>query len=261
MSTIDVVRERAPLVHCITNYVVVNFVANGLLAAGAAPVMAHAHTEVGDMAGIADALYLNIGTLDPAQVEAMRLAAVAASEKGIPVVLDPVGAGATRYRTETALALLEEFRITCLRGNGGEIAALLGETAQVRGVEGSTTADPTTLAAKAALHFGTLVAVTGPVDIVSDGRQHIEIDLGHPWMSRVSGTGCLLSAVVAAFLAVAPENRLKATGNALAYFAAAGEEAHRRAQDLGLGAFAGAFLDALSMIDHGHLGHVLKVDA
>src|SRR5438874_4184891 len=134
-ATLRTLRERNPLVHQITNYVVMNETANATLALGALPVMAHAREEVEEMVGLASALVLNIGTLSPHWVEAMLLAGRAATERGIPVVLDPVGSGATRYRTDTARRILEEVQVTVLRGNQGEIATLVGVDAEVRGVE------------------------------------------------------------------------------------------------------------------------------
>ena len=134
-DTLRRLREAKPLVHQITNYVVMNETANATLAVGALPVMAHAREEVEEMVAIAGALVLNIGTLSPDWVEAMLLAGRAANERGVPVVLDPVGAGATAYRTETAKRLLDEVRVTVLRGNAGEVATLVGVAAEVRGVE------------------------------------------------------------------------------------------------------------------------------
>ncbi len=134
-ATLAAIRSGRPLVHQLTNYVVMNETANATLAVGALPVMAHAHEEVEEMVGLAAALVLNIGTLEPAWVESMLLAGRAASARGIPVVLDPVGAGATRYRTETAKRILDEVAVTVLRGNAGEIATLVGVEAEVRGVE------------------------------------------------------------------------------------------------------------------------------
>src|SRR5438309_11064030 len=138
-KTLGELRERRPLVHQITNYVVMNETANATLAVGALPVMAHAREEVEEMVGLASALVLNIGTLSPAWVEAMVLAGKAANARGIPVVLDPVGAGATTYRTETAKRILDEVEVTVVRGNQGEIATLVGAQAEVRGVESMAT--------------------------------------------------------------------------------------------------------------------------
>src|ERR687885_1742375 len=173
-------RERKPLVHQITNYVVMNETANATLALGALPVMAHAREEVEEMVSLAGALVLNIGTLSPHWVEAMLAAGRAANERGIPVVLDPVGAGATAYRTETAKRILDEVRVTVLRGNPGEVATLVGRAAEVRGVEsmgaGESGAD---LARTAARALGCVASVTGPVDHVSDGERDIAVANGH----------------------------------------------------------------------------------
>src|ERR1700745_2553315 len=158
-------RARKPLVHQITNYVVMNETANATLALGALPVMAHAREEVEEMVGLAGALVLNIGTLSPHWVESMLRAGQAANAAGVPVVLDPVGAGATRYRTETARRLLDEVNVTVVRANQGEMATLLGVTAEVRGVESiGVEGDPADLARRAATALGVVAAVTGPVD-------------------------------------------------------------------------------------------------
>src|ERR671912_2163071 len=150
-STLGVLRERKPLVHNITNYVVMNETANAILALGALPVMAHAAEEVAEMVGLAGALVLNIGTLSERWVEAMLLAGRAANERDVPVVLDPVGAGATSYRTTTARRLLDEIDVAVLRGNAGEVATLVGVEAEVRGVESiATDSDPAELARAAA---------------------------------------------------------------------------------------------------------------
>src|SRR5919109_5439289 len=153
-----------PLVHQITNYVVMNETANATLALGALPVMAHAREEVEEMVGLAGALVINIGTLSPAWVDAMLLAGRRANERGIPIVVDPVGAGATRYRTDTARRLLEELDVTVLRGNAGEVATLVGVEAEVRGVESiGVGGEPAELAREAARTLGVVASVTGPV--------------------------------------------------------------------------------------------------
>ena len=161
-------RERKPLVHQITNYVVMNETANATLALGALPVMAHAREEVAEMVRLAGALVLNIGTLSPHWVEAMLIAGKAANEQGVPVVLDPVGVGATTYRTETAKRILDEVRVTVLRGNAGEVATLVGVEAEVRGVESiDAGGDAADLAQQAARSLELVASVTGPGDPVS----------------------------------------------------------------------------------------------
>src|SRR5881398_3587039 len=212
-------RERKPLVHQITNYVVMNETANATLALGALPVMAHAREEVEDMVALAGALVLNIGTLSPHWVEAMLLAGRAANEHGVPVVLDPVGAGATRFRTETARRLLDEVKIAVLRGNQGEVATLVGVEAEVRGGESAD------LARTAARNLGLVAAVTGPVDHVSDGDRALAVANGHELLASVTGTGCMSSALTGCFLAGKPSDPLEAAAEALAAFGVAGEDA------------------------------------
>ena len=180
-----------------------NETANATLALGALPVMAHAREEVEEMVGIAGALVLNIGTLSPHWVEAMLLAGRAANEHGVPVVLDPVGAGATTYRTETAKRILDEVRVSVLRGNAGEIATLVGVDAEVRGVESIGAAgDAAELARTAGARLGLVASVTGPVDHVSDGDTVVAVANGDPLIASITGTGCMSSALTGCFLAV-----------------------------------------------------------
>jgi hydroxyethylthiazole kinase len=240
-------RERKPLVHQITNYVVMNETANATLALGALPVMAHAPEEVEEMVGLAGALVINIGTLSAHWVEAMLAAGRAANERGVPVVLDPVGAGATRYRTETARRILDEVVVTVLRGNAGEVATLVGVDAEVRGVESIGAADdPAGLAREAARMLGLVASVTGPVDYVSDGERVLAIANGHPLLAAITGTGCMSSAVTGCFLAVAGLP-LEAAAEALVAFGVAGEDAARGAR--GPGSFHVNLYDALAALD------------
>jgi hydroxyethylthiazole kinase len=247
-ETLRTLRDRKPLVHQITNYVVMNETANATLALGALPVMAHAREEVEEMVALAGALVINIGTLSPHWVDAMLLAGKAANERGVPVVLDPVGAGATRYRTETARRLLGEVKVAVLRGNEGEVATLVGVEAEVRGVEsmevGGEAAD---LARTAARSLGVAVSVTGPVDHVSDGARIISVANGHELLARVTGTGCMSAAVTGCFLAVKPLAALEAAAEALAAFGVAGEDAARGAR--GPGSFHAGLYDALAALD------------
>jgi len=241
------VRERKPLVHQITNYVVMNESANATLALGALPVMAHAREEVEEMVALAAALVLNIGTLSPHWVEAMLLAGCAANERGVPVVLDPVGAGATAYRTETAKRILDEVGVTVLRGNPGEVSTLVGADAEVRGVESiGGTGDPADLARTAARELGVIASVTGAVDHVSDGETVVAIANGHPLLAAITGTGCMSSAITGCFLAVA-DSPLDAAVEALVAFGAAGEDAASGAK--GPGSFHVALYDALAALD------------
>ena len=241
-------REAKPLIHQITNYVVMNETANATLALGALPVMAHAREEVEEMAAIAGALVLNIGTLSPHWVDAMIAAGKVANERGIPVVLDPVGVGATRYRTETAERILDEVRVTVLRGNAGEVATLVGVEAEVRGVESiDAGGDAAELAARAAQSLGLVASVTGPVDHVSDGRRTIAVENGDPMLATITGTGCISSALTGCFLAVNADRPLEAAAEALVALGVAGEDAARDAK--GPGSFHVGLYDALAALD------------
>ncbi len=241
-------RERKPLVHQITNYVVMNETANATLALGALPVMAHAREEVEEMVALAGALVLNIGTLSRHWIDAMLLAGKAANEHGIPVVLDPVGAGATRFRTETARRLLDEVKVAVLRGNQGEVATLVGVEAEVRGVESiAAGGEPADLARTAARNLGLVTSVTGPVDHVSDGERVLAVANGHELLAAVTGTGCMSSAITGCFLAVAQDRPLEAAAAALAAFGVAAEDAARDAQ--GPGSFHVGLYDALAALE------------
>ncbi|MDE5415374.1 hydroxyethylthiazole kinase [Alkalihalobacillus sp. MEB203] len=249
MYTFEKIKVDQPLIHCMTNVVVTNFTANGLLAIGASPVMAYAKEEVQDLAQIAGALLLNIGTLNNEQVDAMVLAGQAANKTGVPVILDPVGAGATAYRTETTKRILSEVNFAVLRGNGGEVAALLGESGMIKGVDGSTTLPKDVLAKKAKEIFNTITVITGETDVVTDGEQTYEIANGHPWMTKVVGTGCLLGAVLGAFLSVNKENPVQTLAEGLAFYGIAGEIAYEQAKDKGIGTYQEAFLNVLHQMN------------
>jgi hydroxyethylthiazole kinase len=247
-TTLRQLRKRKPLVHQITNYVVMNETANATLAVGALPVMAHAREEVEEMVALAGALVLNIGTLSPSWVEAMLAAGKAANAAGIPVVLDPVGAGATRYRTETAKRILAEVDVAVLRGNQGEVATLVGVAAEVRGVESIGAADDAADVARAAARsLGLVASVTGPVDHVSDGERSIAVENGHELLATVTGTGCMSSAITGCFLAVNRAAALEAAAEALAAFGVAGEDAAQDAK--GPGTFHVNLYDALAALD------------
>ncbi len=241
-------REKRPLVHQITNYVVMNETANATLAIGALPVMAHAPEEVEEMAGLAGALVLNIGTLSASWIDAMLLAGRAANARGVPVVLDPVGVGATRYRTDTAKRILDVVDVAVLRGNAGEVATLAGVDAEVRGVESIGAAESAAdVARSAALSLGVVASVTGSVDHVSNGARVVAVENGHPLLASITGTGCMSSAITGAFLAVRPDEPLEAAAEALAAFGVAGENAAPGAK--GPGSFHVNLYDALAALD------------
>lgn len=229
--SLDAIRERKPLIHSITNYVVMNETANATLCIGALPIMSHAIEEVEEMVGIAGALVLNIGTLSPDWIDAMEAAGKRANELGIPVILDPVGAGATRLRTESSKRLLQNVRVSIVRGNAGEIAALAGIASEVRGVESiSTSASTEEIARGFASVFGCTAAITGVVDVVSNGQMTAKISNGHPMLAKVVGTGCMSNVIVASFAAVDDDPFTAAIGG-LSAFGIAGEMAARVSGD------------------------------
>jgi hydroxyethylthiazole kinase len=238
------VRTRKPLIHHITNLVVMNETANITLCAGALPVMAHAPEEVAEMVTAASALVLNIGTLTTGQIEAMLLAGKCANQRGIPIVLDPVGAGATCFRTESAIRLLSELSIAIVRGNLAEVAVLAGFQARISGVESlGVAAEPAKVAQELAQKFHCVAAITGVVDVLSDGSRTTRVSNGHAMMSAVTGTGCMATTVVACYAAVEPD-KLLAASSALAVYGLAGEIAAKPAK--GPGSFHAALYDALA---------------
>lgn len=240
-------RKKRPLVHHITNYVTVNDCANIAICAGAAPVMADATEEMEEMVGIASALVLNIGTLNSRLVDSMLIAGQAANSHGIPVLVDPVGAGATSYRTSTVQRLLDELDVAILKGNAGEIATMAGSEAKVVGVDShGVSGDPMGICQEYAESLGCTVVMTGPTDIISDGRSIFTVENGHPLMESVSGTGCMASTVVAAFSTVCEDHALS-SASALAAFGLAGERAAVRGQ--GPMSFKAALFDSLDALD------------
>lgn len=250
-------RAKAPLVHNITNFVVMNFTANALLAIGASPVMAHAVEEVEDMVSIAGALVVNIGTLSPLWVEGMQRAMAKAAQTGKPIVLDPVGAGATPYRNNVLTALLETAPPAIIRGNGSEILALAGASIQTKGVD--STADSTdSIGAARALseRFGSVVSVSGAVDVIVHGNRTAWISNGVPLMTKVTGMGCSASALAGAFAAVVTDP-FEAAVSAAVTMGVCGELAYRAAKLPG--SFQIAFLDTLSDISPAHLAELSKI--
>lgn len=241
------VRERGPLVHHITNYVVMNDTANLTLAIGALPVMAHAREEVEEMVGAAGSLVLNPGTLSSPWVEAMLLAGKRANVSGVPVVYDPVGVGATKYRSETGKRFLAELRLSVIRGNSGEVGALAGAGGVVRGVESvEGVADPAAVAGALAARTGAVVAITGARDVIANGSRVLGVDNGHPMMRLVTGTGCMATAMVGAFCAV-EHDFLVAAAAALVCYGIAGELAAEGCA--GPGSFRMRLIDALYNLD------------
>ncbi|ASR11098.1 hydroxyethylthiazole kinase (plasmid) [Rhizobium leguminosarum bv. viciae] len=246
-AMLKAMREKPPLVQCITNYVAMNIAANVLLAAGASPAMVHAAEEAGEFAAIASAVTINIGTLSTQWIDGMQAAAKAATSAGKPWVLDPVAHYATAFR-RNAVAELLALKPTIIRGNASEIIALAGGESRGQGVDSR---DPVEQAEGSARWLAerqrAVVAVTGAVDFVTDGERAVRIEGGSALMPQVTALGCSLTCLVGAFAATAPEDIFGATVAALSTFAIAGEEAALGAA--GPGSFSWRFLDALTALD------------
>ena len=241
----EAVRKKVPLVHQITNYVTVNDCANATICAGGSPVMTD---EIGDapvMTGFASALVLNIGTANARVVDTMIACGKAANDAGVTVVLDPVGVGATSFRSSAVELILEKVDVAVIKGNAGEISIMAGEAGKVRGVD--SVGGSGAMAAEAlAKRTGTVVGMTGPVDYVSDGKRTYSLSNGHELMGRISGTGCMLSAVVGCYVGTKGAS-VDSVAAAISAFCIAGDLAGEKAQ--GPGTFKPLLFDALYNMD------------
>ncbi|MFH1721633.1 MAG: hydroxyethylthiazole kinase [Candidatus Altiarchaeota archaeon] len=249
--------EQKPLVHHLTNWVTISDCAQITRSFGALPVMAHAIDEVEEMVGIASALVLNIGTLTPELIDSMILAGKAANEKGTPVVLDAVGVGATKLRTESATKIIEEVKVSVLKGNAGEIGVLAGVDAEVRGVESMRVAEESSVIASELAGTGEFtVAISGATDVVSDGKRTFLVGNGHKLMGEVVGTGCMAASVIGSFCAVEKDTSIAATA-ALACYGIAGELASHNAR--GPGSFKANLFDEASFLTTDVINEKIKV--
>jgi len=256
-ADIQRIRAEAPLVHNITNFVVMNTTANALLAIGASPVMAHAEEEVAEMAALAGALVINIGTLSAPWIAAMFKAGDAARRHARPIVLDPVGAGATVFRTTTARELLARLSPAIVRGNASEIRALAFDERGTRGVDSAHQSEDAAAGAdELSARYGCVVVTSGAVDLISSGGTATRLFNGHAIMPKVTGMGCTASALAGAFAAVNPSAR-DAAVNAMAVMGIAGELAAEHAP--GPGSFLPRFLDALYLLKESDIRERLKV--
>ncbi len=257
-KNLELVREKKPLVHSITNFVVMNSTANSLLAMGASPIMAHAPEEVEELVSIAGALVLNIGTLTPYWIESMEIAGRKAQSLGVPIILDPVGSGASRLRTDSARRLIDAASPTVIRGNASEVLSLAEAGSKTKGVDSIHGVDDAAESAHIlATELGSTLAITGPVDLVTEGKREFRVSNGHALMGYVTGTGCAATTTIGAFLAV-DEDPVTATTTALALFGLAGEVAAQTTE--APGSFWIAMLDALYTITPDDLARHAKIE-
>ncbi len=257
-KSIELIRTHSPVVHNITNYVVMNNTANALLAIGASPVMAHAEEEVEEMVNIASALVINIGTLSEHWIKAMFKAAHQARKKGIPIILDPVGAGATTYRTKTARELIKSEVPAIIRGNASEIMALSDDKSKTKGVDSAASSDTAIdIAEKLSETHKCVVCVSGAVDYIIYKGKIIKIRNGHPMMSRVTGLGCTASALCGAF-AAEEKDFFAAAVCAMAVMGIAGEMAAETAA--GTGSLQLNFLDNFYRLSKDDISRRLKIE-
>ncbi|MGZ3595642.1 MAG: hydroxyethylthiazole kinase [Syntrophales bacterium] len=257
-SSVKKIKENSPVIHNITNYVVMNNTANALLAIGASPVMAHAEEEVEEMVNIAGALVINIGTLSPHWIRAMLLAVEQAKKMNIPIILDPVGAGATAYRTNTARELIQEAPPAIIRGNASEIMALTEKDAKTKGVESTASSHSTVdIARRLNRTYGSVICVSGETDYIVYGDDVTKVINGHPMMTKVTGMGCIATAICGAFAAV-NETFAEATVQAMAVMGMAGEIAVKDAA--GPGMLQVRFLDALYGLSENDIKNYLRLE-
>lgn len=263
-------QEGMSIVHCITNYVTVNDVANIILASGASPIMADDVDEVSDITSICNALALNIGTLNTRTIESMIKAGKTANELNKPIILDPVGIGASTLRTETSLRLLAEIKFSVIRGNASEIKAILNGTKTSSGVDVSIEDSINennldkyiSIAKEVSKNYNSVVVITGPIDIVTDGKKTYTIRNGHPIMGKVTGTGCMLTGLIGGFIGANPDNILESTTLAVAMMGLSGELANDKIvkKNLGTGSLRTFLIDNISKFDIEILNGGIKIE-
>lgn len=269
-TMLENVRENAPLVHCITNYVTVNDVANILLASGGAPIMSDDEDEVAEITSICGGLDINIGTLNRNTIPSMFVAGKKANEVGHPVLLDPVGAGASKLRTQTAQQIIDQVKLACIRGNISEIKALALGSTTTKGVEADVadTVTDSNIAATVeytkglAAKTGAVIAITGAIDIVASADKAYAIRNGHPIMSKITGSGCMLSALTTAFLVANPETPLEAVVAAISMMGICGEKAAMKMLETGVGnsTFRDYLIDDIYLLTPAELEAGAKVE-
>ena len=266
VSMIDEVRKHVPLVHCITNYVTVNDCANAVLAVGASPIMADDILEAADITSISNALVINIGTLNKRTVESMIASGKRANELGIPVIFDPVGAGASNFRNETTKRILREVKVDIVRGNLSEMSFVAGLQVSTKGVDSSEEDagnDAEEVAKRVAKIYNCVAAITGEKDVISDGSRFVILSNGVGLLSKVTGTGCMTSALVGAFAGAAIKSDgydyFHAACAGIAGMGIAGELAYGQSAERGTGSFHISIIDNLSKMDKNMIANKLKL--
>ena len=258
-NSLNLIRKHSPLIHNISNFVTMDLVANGLLAIGASPIMAHAKEELEEIINIADSLSLNLGTLDSNWIDSCKVALNHAQKKGIPVLLDPVGAGATKLRTKSSIELLEQGGIKFIKGNASEIIALSGKQLDSsKGVENTSTLSPAITAGKTlAEKYNICIIITGKQDTIISSQKIEHFTFGHSMMTKVTGIGCLLNAVIATFATLSLDS-FQAAKQATLFFAICGQEAAKYSVPLAPASFRTAFINQLYLMDNSTLNTYLK---
>lgn len=269
MKTIlENVRRNVPLVHFITNYVTVNDVANMMLACGGSPIMSDEMEDVEDITSICNATVINIGTLNKNTIESMIAAGKKANELGHPVILDPVGAGASKLRTETTFRLLKEVKFAVIRGNISEIKTVYSGSGSTKGVDADVAdvvtddnlAETVEFAKELSRTTGAVIAITGAIDVIADSKDAFAVRNGVATMAKITGTGCMLDGVIAGYIAVNSENVTKAVTAAIAAEGLCGEIAARKVEASGTSSFRMHLIDAMSNLDGGQLEQGAKVE-
>lgn len=265
------VNKKVPLVHCITNYVTVNDVANILLACGASPIMADEEEEVEDITSICTSLYINMGTLNERTIQSMIKAGKKANELFHPVIFDPVGAGASKLRTKVATDLLHHISFRVIRGNISEIKNIYNDSGTTQGVDADVNDEVTednigekvSLAKKLSQRTGAIIAITGAIDVVADSKSAYVIRNGNPIMSRITGTGCMLTGMIAAYIGGNPNQALLATTAAVCSMGIAGEIAYQKIQEegKGFGTLRSYMIDAISQMTQENLNGGARIES
>ena len=263
ITLLENVKAGSPLVHNITNYVTVNDCANAILAIGASPVMADSIMEASDITSISSSLVINIGTLNERTVESMIASGKTANKLRIPVIFDPVGAGASPFRNQTVSKILGQVQVTVLKGNLSEMAFIAGIDSKTKGVDASPESqnyNSEEIAAQVSSKYKCITAVTGKTDVITDGSQTVKILNGHQMLSQVTGTGCMTTALIGAFAGATDNDYFTATAAGIASMGIAGELAYAESGTSGTGSFRSSIIDSLSLLNSDIIGEMLKIE-